>query len=75
MLFDFIEAELNLSCVLIIFVVNLRQVSLCKTQTGRDNWRDLRCAYDDFVKWFYGLFCNDEIDKVINWSGVFLSAR
>ena len=55
MLFDFIEAELNLSCVLIILVVNLRQVSLRKNANPAEiTWRDLLCAYDDFVKWFYG---------------------
>ena len=57
-------------------VVNLRQVSLRKNANPTEiTWRDLRCAYDDFVKWFYGCFCNDEIDEMINWPWCFFSAQ
>ena len=51
-------------------------MSLCKNANPIEvAWRDLLCAYDDFVKWFYGCFCNDEIDEMINWPWCFLSAQ
>lgn len=58
------------------FVVNRRKVSLRKNANPTEiTWCDLRCAYDDFVKWFYGCFCSDEIDKMINWPWCFFSAQ
>lgn len=57
-------------------VVNLRKVSLRKNANPTEiTWCDLRCACDDFVKWFYGCFCNDEIDEVINWPWCFFSEQ
>ena len=51
-------------------------MSLCKNANPIEvAWRDLLCAYDDLVKWFYGCFCNDEIDEMINWPWCFLSAQ
>lgn len=55
MTFYFSEVMFNLFLVFVFLVVNLRQVSLCKNANPAEiTWRDLLCAYDDFVKWFYG---------------------
>lgn len=51
-------------------------MSLCKNANPIEvAWRDLLCAYDDLVKWFYGCFCNDEIDEMINWPRCFYQRK
>ena len=76
MTFYFSEVTFNLFLVFVFLAVNLRQVSLCKNANPAEiTRRDLLCAYDDFVKWFYGCFCSDEIDEVINWPWCFFSAQ
>lgn len=51
-------------------------MSLCKNANPIEvAWRDLLCAYDDLVKWFYGCFCNDEIDEMINWPWYFYQRK
>ncbi|UIM77115.1 hypothetical protein [Escherichia coli] len=76
MTFYFSDVTFNLFLVFVFLVVNLRQVSLCKNANPIEvAWRDLLCAYDDLVKWFYGCFCNDEIDEMINWPWCFFSAQ
>ncbi|HBB3097948.1 TPA: hypothetical protein KAC83_001787 [Escherichia coli] len=54
----------------------MRKVSLRKNLNPTEiTWRDLLCAYDDFVKRLSGCFCNDKIDEMINWPWCFFLAQ